>query len=69
VIVTTHSPYFLDLFRDHPEDIVLAQKTEEGAFFERLSDRPDIHEILGNAPLGEAWYSGIFGGVPVHQSS
>ncbi|RMH06113.1 MAG: ATPase [Nitrospirae bacterium] len=67
VITTTHSPYFLDLFRDHPEDIVIAQKTEEGARFERLSDRPDIDEILGSAPLGEVWFSGILGGVPVDQ--
>jgi predicted ATPase len=64
VIATTHSPYFLDLFRDHPEEIVIAQKVGQEARFERLSDRPDIDEILGDAPLGEVWYSGILGGVP-----
>lgn len=65
VIATTHSPYFLDLFKDHPEEIVIAQKRDGEAVFERLSDRPDIDKILADAPLGEVWYSGILGGVPV----
>lgn len=67
VIATTHSPYFLDLYKDHPEEIVIAQKTADGAQFERLSDKPDIMEVLGDAPLGEVWYSGILGGVPAEQ--
>ena len=68
VVVTTHSPYFLDLYRDHPEEIVIAQRNDRTGYFERLSERPDIHEILGDdAPLGEVWYSGILGGVPTEQ--
>ncbi len=67
VIATTHSPYFLDLYKDHPEEIVIAQKTEDGARFERLSDHPDIEEILEDAPLGDVWFSGILGGVPAEQ--
>ena len=67
VIATTHSPYFLDLYKDHPEEIVIAQKTADGAAFERLSDQPDIMEVLDDAPLGEVWYSGILGGVPAEQ--
>jgi len=64
VVATTHSPYFLDLFKDHPEEIVIAHKSGLEARFERLSERSDIAEILGEAPLGEVWYSGILGGVP-----
>lgn len=64
VIATTHSPYFLDLYKDHPEEIVIAQKTSDGAAFERLSDQPHIMEVLDDAPLGDVWYSGILGGVP-----
>jgi predicted ATPase len=64
VVATTHSPYFLDLFREHPEEIVIAQKKGLEARFERLVDRPDIGEILAEAPLGEVWYSGVLGGVP-----
>jgi len=64
VIATTHSPYFLDLFRDHPEEIVIAHKIGAEAKFERLMDRPDVEEILQDAHLGDVWYSGILGGVP-----
>jgi predicted ATPase len=64
VIVTTHSPYLLDLYREHPEEVVLAQKDGLDVHFERLADKPDFEEILGDAPLSEAWYSGILGGVP-----
>ena len=65
VIATTHNPYFLDLFREHPEEIVIAEKVGLEAKFSRLSDRPDLEEILGDAPLSEVWYSGVLGGVPV----
>jgi AAA15 family ATPase/GTPase len=64
VITTTHNPYFLDLFRDHPDEIVIAEKVGLDAKFSRLSDRADLEEILGDAPLSEVWYSGVLGGVP-----
>ena len=64
VIATTHSPYFLDLYKDHPEEIVISHKDEQGVHFERLSDKPNVDEFLQAAPLGEVWYSGILGGVP-----
>jgi len=64
VVATTHSPYMLDLFRDHPEEIVIASKVEGNVEFKRLSDLRNIDEILSSAPLGEVWYSGILGGVP-----
>lgn len=64
VLATTHSPYLLDLFRDHPDEIVLAQKQGNAATFARLSDRPDLAQILQDAPLGDLWYSGVLGGVP-----
>jgi predicted ATPase len=64
VIVTTHSPYFLDQFKDHPEEIVIANKGDFGVTFQRLSDRPRMDEILPEGPLGDLWYSGLLGGVP-----
>jgi hypothetical protein len=64
VIVTTHSPYFLDVYRDHPEAIVIAEKTEDGARFGRLGDREELAELLRDTHLGDAWYSGVLGGVP-----
>lgn len=69
VIATTHSPYLLDLFRDHPDEIVIAEKLEDeqNVRFERLSDRNDLDEILEDSHLGDAWYSGILGGVPAER--
>jgi predicted ATPase len=64
VVATTHNPYFLDLFREHPEEVVIAEKIGLESKFSRLSDRADLEEILGDAPLSEVWYSGVLGGVP-----
>jgi predicted ATPase len=66
VIATTHSPYFLDLYKDFPEQVVIANKIGQEVKFERLSDRPHYEEIIQDASLGDAWYTGIFGGVPTH---
>ncbi len=63
-MATTHSPYLLDLFREHPEEIVVASLHGHGATFERLGDRPEVREILRDGSLGDLWFSGIFGGVP-----
>jgi predicted ATPase len=67
VIATTHSPYFLDLFRERPEEVVLAHRQGTEAVFERLSDRSDLEEILRDIHLGEAWFSGVLGGVPTDE--
>jgi len=64
VIATTHSPYLLDLFRDHPEEIVITHKFGNQAGFERLADRPDLPDLLREGSLGDMWFSGILGGVP-----
>ena len=64
VITTTHSPYLLDLLREHPEEVVLANKQGNAATFERLADRADLVELMREANLGDLWYSGILGGVP-----
>lgn len=64
VIATTYSPYLLDLFRDHPEEVVIAQKHGRVAHFTRLCERSDLGELMAGASLGDLWYSGILGGVP-----
>ena len=64
VIATTHSPYLVDLFKDHPEEVVLAQKEGLHATLTRLTDQPNWEEILRDAQLGDLWYSGVLGGVP-----
>jgi len=67
LVATTHSPYFIDLFREHPEEIVVSHKHGRAARFERLSDRPDLPDLLREGSLGEMWFSGILGGVPEEQ--
>jgi predicted ATPase len=64
IVTTTHSPYFIDLFRDHPEEVIISQKHGRAAHFERLADRPDLPELLREGSLGDMWFSGILGGVP-----
>ena len=65
VIATTHSPYLLDLYRDHPEEVVLAQKEGLEVQFKRLSEIEHFDDVLGDSPLSEVWYSGVLGGVSV----
>jgi len=64
VIATTHSPYFVDLFKEHLDEIVICEKIGHEVRFQQASELPNINEILGDASLGEAWYTGILGGVP-----
>jgi predicted ATPase len=64
ILATTHSPYLLDLFREQLEEVIITQKRGAEATFERLSDREDLRGAIGNASLGDLWYSGILGGVP-----
>jgi predicted ATPase len=68
IITTSHSPYFIDLFRDHPEEVVISHKHGRAAEFSRLSDRADLPELLREGSLGDMWYSGILGGVPEEKS-
>jgi len=72
VVVTTHSPYMLDLFSEHPEEVVISEKRGAYARLSRLSERKDLMDLLaeggggasGGCGLGEMWFSGILGGVP-----
>ncbi len=64
VIATTHSPYLLDLFKEHPEEVVLAHKQGNAASFSRLAERTDLLELMKETNLGDLWYSGILGSMP-----
>jgi predicted ATPase len=64
VIATTHSPYMLDLFREHLDEVVVAEKHGNEAKFLPLAQRPDIDKILHDAQLSDAWFTGVLGGVP-----
>jgi predicted ATPase len=64
VIATTHNPFFLDLFKDFPEEVVIANKVGADVQFQRLSDQPHVKQYLEDAHLSDVWYTGIIGGVP-----
>ncbi|NOX56619.1 MAG: AAA family ATPase [Planctomycetes bacterium] len=65
VVATTHSPYFIDLFKDHPEHVIIASKKGFDVRFESLADNSALRELISASALGDVWYSGVLGGVPV----
>jgi predicted ATPase len=56
IVLTTHSPYVLDLFK--PEEVTLCTKLDTGEIkATRLSDSPMVREQLDVFTLGEIWTS------------
>ncbi len=67
VLVSTHSPYLLDLFHDLPE-VVRVVTREEGRtavvpLLEAVGKYGITREQLREAPLGDQWYAGLFEGA------
>ncbi len=65
VFFTTHSPYVLDEFYDHPEQVFLVERgrPQEGTNITRLSEKKDLSIVRDTFEhsLGEAWVSGLLG--------
>lgn len=61
VFFTTHSPYVLDEFYDHPEEVFVMQraKPQEGARITKLSRASQIGRLRETfaGSLGEAWFT------------
>ena len=54
VILTTHSPYLLDLVK--PEEVRLFRKDTEGAVHAvKMSDLPDVQDMKKHFMTGEIW--------------
>jgi predicted ATPase len=76
VIMTTHSPIVVDMFKDMPESVFIFDKDDEGATHVKNLQRDIIEpeteksKELGIEPyhytdsLGDAWTVGFLGGVP-----
>lgn len=76
VIMTTHSPIVVDMFKDMPESVFIFDKDEEGATHVKNLQHDVIEpettksKELGIEPphytdsLGDAWTVGFLGGVP-----
>jgi len=65
VFMTTHSPYVLDEFYDHPEQVYCMDRPQpqSGASIVRLSENRQLRIARDSfkQSLGEAWISGILG--------
>ncbi len=65
VFFTTHSPYVLDEFYDHPEQVFCVERGRplEGASITPLSERSQLKNVQKafDHSLGEAWATGLLG--------
>ncbi len=68
IIATTHNPYLVDAFQDAKECVLLVEKVDGASVLvpltERLKDM-NYDEVESDMPLGQLWYSGMIGGVPL----
>ena len=56
VLISSHSPYFLDLFKEMPDSVIFLNKGQA----KNLTDIENYEKILSLYSLGEAWYSNVF---------
>jgi predicted ATPase len=61
VLVSTHSPYFLNFIQ--PENLIIIEKIEGKTISKRPKKR-EVEDFLKEFSLGELWYSGELGGTP-----
>ncbi len=62
VLITTHSPYFLNWF--DIGSLVVVSKAEGKTQLTRAKDIKGAEEAIRKLGLGELWYAGSLGGVP-----
>lgn len=62
LVVTTHSPSFIDAFTDHADCVLVCEKPESTTTMTRLQ-QTDIDRIRVGRGLGDLWLSGELGGT------
>ena len=62
IVVTTHSDVLVDAFTDHPECVLVAEKTDEGTTLTRL-DGDALGPELEKYRLGQLWTRGEIRGI------
>lgn len=59
-VIATHSPIFLNEFRDEPESILLFRRGPEGTLVTPLSERPELVDALHTNMPGDLLAGGFF---------
>jgi predicted ATPase len=62
VIISTHSPYLLNLVE--PDSVFVFDKEKAGTTITEAGTKKELTSLLRSVGLGEAWYAGTLGGVP-----
>jgi predicted ATPase len=62
IVVTTHSSALIDSLSNHPEYVIVSDKTDKGTEFTRLS-KEDLDPWLEDYNLGDLWVRGKLGGT------
>ncbi len=65
IIATTHNPYLVDQFKGHEEAVIIVEKKDGQTIFTSLAERITHLKPEEEDPLGQLWFSGFVGGVPV----
>jgi hypothetical protein len=69
ILATTHNPYLVDCFQDDKEAVIIVEKKDGASTLTTLADRlKDIdYDSVDpeDMPLGNLWFSGHVGGVPL----
>lgn len=62
ILISTHSPYLLNLFE--LENLIIVEKKHGATQIKYAKDEKGIKDALTTLGLGELWYSGSLGGIP-----
>ena len=62
LVVTTHSDVLVDAMHDAPENVLVAEKDEQGTHLRRLSEK-QLKPWLEQYRLGQLWMNGDIGGT------
>lgn len=62
VLLSTHSPYFVDFVQ--PEEVIVLNKEGNETKVQRIENPEKLREVLREIGLGELWHSGEIGGIP-----
>jgi predicted ATPase len=65
IIATTHNPYLVDQFKGNEDAVIIVEKKDGQSTFTSLAERIKNLEPEEEDPLGQLWFSGFVGGVPV----